>query len=426
MFAQMAATLLSNVTLRTGDVTDVLIADGMITAVGNDAVRVRAERDPAAADCIRGQTPDAIPGNAGDLVEVDLTGWLLLPAAVEPHAHLDKAFLAEQIVNPTGDLLGAIDAMSANRHLLDVADTVTRAERAARLLAANGYTAVRTHADTTIDHGLRSVEALVEVRRRVADVIDVEIVALCGWPVAGAGGADQRALLRDALDAGADLVGGCPHLEFDAGTLAATEVFLEIAADRGIGVDLHTDETLDPAIEGLAQLADLVLAGFPHPVTASHCVSLGMHDTDRQRTTAERVAEAGISVIALPHTNLFLQGRGAVPMPRGLTAVGALRAAGVNVAAGADNLQDPFNPVGKACPFETAGLMIMTSHLLPDDAWDSVSVNAAQALGRPTAGIAPGAPADLLAVPAATTREAIAFGPAQRRVWRDGRERVGP
>ena len=82
------------------------------------------------------------------------------------------------------------------------------------------------------------------MRRRVADVIDVEIVALCGWPITGAAGADQRALLRDALAAGADLVGGCPHLD-DGGTRAATETFLEIAADHGVGVDLHTDETLD-------------------------------------------------------------------------------------------------------------------------------------------------------------------------------------
>src|SRR5689334_20497558 len=109
----------------------------------------------------------------GDEV-VDLAGHVLLPAAVEPHAHLDKAFLSERLANRTGDLLGAIEAMVAARPTLDVPDTIERAERAARLMAANGYTAVRSHADTTLDHGLRSIEALVEVRRRVADVIDLE------------------------------------------------------------------------------------------------------------------------------------------------------------------------------------------------------------------------------------------------------------
>lgn len=405
MFAHMTATLLTNATLQTGDVTDVLIVDGVIAAVGDDAPSIGAT---------------TVPGT----VVTPLDGWLLLPAAVEPHAHLDKAFLAELVPNPTGDLMGAITAMSEARHLHTVDGIVERGERAARLLAANGYAAVRTHADTTAGHGLRSVEALAEVRRRVGDLIDVQIVALCGWPVVGPGGADQRALLRDALGAGADLVGGCPHLEAPADVAAATAFFLQTAADHGVGVDLHTDETLDPAVVGLAELAHQVLAGFEHPVTASHCVSLGMQPADRQREIAELVAAAGISVIALPHTNLFLQGRGHAPMPRGLTAVAALRDAGVTVAAGADNLQDPFNPVGRACPFETAGLMVMAGHLLPADAWAAVSTEARRAIGHGdglgACGIAAGEPADLLAVPAATVREAIAFGPAPRRTWRHG------
>ena len=145
--------------------------------------------------------------------------------------------------------------MVAGRPLLGVDETVERAERAARLLAANGYAAVRTHADTTMDHGLRSIEALVEVRRRVADVIDVEIVALCGWPIAGAdGGAGSGRCCGEALAVGADVVGGCPHLDA-GGTRAATEIYLEIAAEHGVGVDLHTDETLDPTVDGLGELA---------------------------------------------------------------------------------------------------------------------------------------------------------------------------
>ena len=108
-------------------------------------------------------------------------------------------------------------------------------------------------------------------------------------------------------------------------------------------------------------------------------------------------------------------------MPRALTAVAALRTAGVNVAAGADNLQDPFNPVGRACPFETAGLMVMTSHLLPHEAWASVTSNSALATGAPVIEIAAGSSADLVAVRAATVREAIAFGPNDRMVWRRGR-----
>ncbi|MET0460552.1 MAG: amidohydrolase family protein [Ilumatobacteraceae bacterium] len=379
-----------------GSAADVSILDGAIEAVGHVAAR------------------------PGDDV-VDLDGHVLLTAAVEPHAHLDKAFLAELLPNDDGDLLGAIAAMVAGRPQLGVDETVVRAERAARLLATNGFTAVRTHADTTLDHGLRSIEALVEVRRRVADVIDVEIVALCGWPVTGPGGEPQRALLRDALAIGADVVGGCPHLD-DGGTRAATEVYLQIAAEHGVGVDLHTDETLDASVDGLGELAAVVSAtGFDLPVTASHCVSLGMKSTDQQRAIAEAVAAAGIAVVALPATNLFLQGRGhQQAMPRGLTAVKALRNAGVVVAAGADNLQDPFNPLGRACPFETAGLMVWTAHLSPADAWACVTDMAARALGRAPLAIAAGAPADLVAVPVASLREAIASGAPRRTVWHHG------
>ena len=204
--------------------------------------------------------PSATWRAPGDDV-VDLDGHVLLPAAVEPHAHLDKAFLAERVPNPTGDLLGAIEAMVAGRHLIDVDDTVERAERAARLMAANGFAAVRTHADTTLDHGLRSVEALVEVRRRVADVIDVEIVA--HWRVAGhrrggrrpAGPAPRRHGSRRR-----------PRRRLPAPRgrrrPAATEVLLQIAADHAVGVDLHTDETLDTST-GLSDLAAVVMAtGF--------------------------------------------------------------------------------------------------------------------------------------------------------------------
>ena len=406
MFARMASRLLQGATTVHDGVThaqhDVRIVDGVVAAVGQ----------------LDAQPDDEV---------TDLDGYLLVPAAVEPHAHLDKAFLAERNVNPTGDLMGAITAMRANRHLIGVGETIERAERAARLMASNGYRAVRTHADTTLEHGLRSIEALVEVKRRVADVIDVEIVALCGWPVMGPGGADQRALLVDAAQAGADLVGGCPHLE-DGDTLGATEFFLQTAVDHGVGVDLHTDETLDPTARGLADLARLVSSGFPHAATASHCVSLGMQPEAERRATADAVAAAGIGVVALPHTNLFLQGRGHSPMPRGLTAVSDLRAAGVEVAAGADNLQDPFNPVGRACPFETAGLMIMVGHLLPHEAYASVSTVAGRVTGlAPDVGsidITVGQQADLVAVPATTLREAIAFGPSERIVWRAGERLV--
>lgn len=393
----MASLHLTNALLPDGSSADVTCVDGVVTAVGPGLV-------------------------APDRAEVvDLGGRLLLPAAAEPHAHLDKAFLAERIENPTGDLMGAILAMQANRHLLSVSDIAERSERAALTLLANGVTAIRTHADLTVEHGLASVEALTALRERLRGLVDIQVVALCGWPIVGPVGAEVRSLVAEAIAMGVDLIGGCPHLEDDPA--ASNQLLLDIAADAGLPVDLHTDETLNPDMLALEDLAERVVAtGFPHAVTASHCVSLGVQSEDVQRRVAEKVAAAGISIVALPHTNLFLQGRDhQAAMPRGLTAVKALREAGVVVAAGADNLQDPFNPVGRADPLETAGLMIMTTHLLPADAYDACSGSSRRALGLAPAGPTAGARAELVAVPAATVRDAIAWSPADRVVVHEGR-----
>ncbi|MFM8267031.1 MAG: amidohydrolase family protein [Ilumatobacteraceae bacterium] len=356
----------------------------------------------------------------GDVV-LDAAGRLLLPAFVEPHAHLDKAFLAEQVPNPTGDLMGAILAMEAHAGRITHDDIVERAERAARLYAANGTTLIRSHVDVTEFTGVRSVEALADVRRRVAGLIDLELVALCGWPITGPEGQRQRELLLAAVEAGADVVGGCPHL--DERSEASIEVFLEMADRAGLPVDLHTDEHLDASRTTLPALVERIrVTGFKGAVTASHCVSLGLRAPDEQRRIAEDLADAGVGVVTLPATNLFLQGRDHLQaMPRGLTALPALRAAGVDVAAGWDNLQDPFNPLGRADPLEVAGLMILAGHHLPVDALASVTTAARRVLRRPETGPTPGAVADLVLVAAADVRSAISSAPADRVVVRGGR-----
>jgi cytosine deaminase len=351
---------------------------------------------------------------------VDLDGYVLLPAPAEPHAHLDKALTADRVANPAGDLLGAIVAWRAFRTSLGVDDIVARAETAARMLAANGATAIRTHVDVAADIGTAGIEALAKVREAVADVVDVQIVALVSAPTTGTAGAGNRAALIDGVAAGADVVGGCPHLEPDP--LASMVQFLTIAGEARLPVDLHMDETLDDEVLHLRELAALVVDGdFGLPVTASHCCSLGMQSPAVQAEVSEAVAAAGINVVALPQTNLYLQARGvATAPPRGLTAVRALLDAGVNVAAGADNVQDPFNLVGRADPLETAALMVMAGHLSPMAAYESVSTASRAALGLPPVTIAPGAPAELVAIRAGGLREAVALAPSGRIVVHRG------
>jgi cytosine deaminase len=362
----------------------------------------------------------ALAPDPGELV-VDLAGHVLLPAPAEPHAHLDKALTADRVPNPDGDLMGAIRAWLAYRPTLTVDDIAERAARAVRMLVANGTTAIRTHVDVGADIGTRGIEALLRTRWAVADLVDVQIVALPSVPTTGELGVANRAALEDAVTIGADVVGGCPHLE--AEPLVALERSLDLAAVTGRPVDFHTDETLDAAVLHLADLADLVTkTGFPHRVAASHCVSLGMQELDTQREVSDRVAAAGVAVVTLPQTNLFLQGRDrSTAVPRGLTAIRPLLAAGATVAAGADNLQDPFNLVGRADPLETAALLVMAGHLTPDDAYHAVSTASRAAMGLEPVVVAPGSPAELLAVPAASLREAIAAAPAGRVVIHRGR-----
>ncbi|MFM7761862.1 MAG: amidohydrolase family protein [Acidimicrobiaceae bacterium] len=351
---------------------------------------------------------------------IDARGSLLTCSLAEPHAHLDKAFLAERIHNPTGDLMGAIMAMERSRDLITVADTIERAERAVRLMVSNGVTAIRTHADVTEWNHLDAVQALVEVRNRTRGLVDLQICALLGWPLSGEAGKENRERGRRAIEMGANILGGCPHL--DANPEGANIALIELAGELNCDLDLHTDEHTDSSRLSLDDLANRVInTGLKRKVAASHCVSLGMQTETVQRRVSERVAEAGISVIALPQTNLFLQGRDfSTATPRGLTAVSSLRKAGVKVAFGADNLQDPFNPIGRGDPLESAGLAILTAHLLPDDAFESVSTVARQVMGLEVAGPQVGATANLMLTQAGSTREAIANTPMRNLVLYKG------
>lgn len=389
--------------------TNARLADGRLVdiAVGPDG-RIERVAEPTAADPLRHEV-------------FDLAGRLVLPAAVEPHAHLDKALTADDAPNARGDLPGAIEAWHARWPKLTVDDMVARATAGAERSLANGITTIRTHVDLGPGIDLRAVEALVTVRERLADLVTIQIVALVTIPATGTAGATQRALLHDALGAGVDVVGGCPHLDPDPE--GCIETLLDIAGAHARPVDLHVDETLEPHVLTLRALADRVArTGFTHGTTASHCVSLGIQPDAVQCEVAAAVAEAAVSVVALPQTNLFLQSRGIFSAPpRGLTAVSRLRDAGVNVAAGADNLQDPFNTMGRADPFETAALLVMAAHLTPEEAWSAVSTAARAALGIDDVAVAPGSRADLLAVPSATLRQAIADAPADRIVVRGGR-----
>ncbi len=391
--------ILANARLTDGRLVDVHIKEGNISRVEP----VDAESSPTADS-------------------EDLGGWLLLPAMVEPHAHLDKALTAEEIPNPKGDLMGAIDAWvtAAAAGKITHEGTVERAAAAMEMLLVHGVTAVRTHVNVLGTNRTKSLQAVKEAASRFHGLLDVQTVALTSSPMTGPDGTDNRSALEAAVEEGVDFIGGCPHLDPDGPGLIRNA--LALATDAGIGIDLHVDEMLDPSVLTLRELAHQVIdTGFEGLVAASHCVTLGMQTRATQLEVAALVAEAGIAVFPLPQTNLFLQGRdNPTATPRGLTAVSALQECGALVAAGADNVQDPFNLVGRSDPLETAALMVMAGHQLPDTAYDMVANNARRAIGLAEVNVVPGDPADLLAIDAPSIRGAIADAPMARRVFRRG------
>ena len=383
-----------------GSRVDVVVMGGLVVAVS-----------PAGSDPIEARTVH------------DLRGALLLPSLVEPHAHLDKAMSADAVPNPSGDLDGAIIALIASmgRGEFTREAVARRARIALDQLLSNGVTLVRTHVDVVDGIGGERVEVLAELRREYAEVIDIEIAALVGSPMTGADGAANRKALAEALAAGADVVGGCPHLDPDPP--GCVSVMFDAAEEAGLPLDFHNDETLNPQMMTLPAIIDeKERRGFGHSVAASHSVSLAVQPRDVQEHIARRLAAAQISVIPQPATNLYLQARGVqVAAPRAIAPIDLLVDSGVLVAVGGDNVQDPFNPVGRGDPLDVASLLVLAAHQLPDRAFELVTTAARRVLGRPVVTIAPGSPADFLAVSSGSIREAIAGDIAERRVFRGGR-----
>lgn len=351
---------------------------------------------------------------------VDLTGRVLLPAAAEPHAHLDKALLGRSLRCDGGSLADALVAMRDAP--MSRADVLQRAAEAARTALVRGFTAIRSHVDLSrAPDDAPGVRALAQLRQDTRGLLDLQLAVLVFGPVAGPEGLPKRRRLRQALELGCDVIGGAPWL--DADPEAAVDELTAAAAEAGLPVDLHLDETTDAGQLTLARyISRAGQLGLGGRATASHCVSLGQQDSAQASDLARAMASAGVSLVVLPQTNLCLQGRGLLTrVPRALPPLALLERERVQVAAGGDNWRDPFNPVGRIDPMETASLLVTAGHVTPQQAYDMVSGRAREVLGLPPAALAPGHVADLLAIRAATLADAVADGTEDRMVWHRGR-----
>ena len=344
--------------------------------------------------------------------ELDLDGFVLLTAPAEPHAHLDKALSWDLIEPPAGDLRLAIQSWRAYSATMTVDSIVERARTQAVAMLRNGTTAIRCHVDMLAGtEPLRGVQALLRVREELAGLMSIELVALAGYET-------PDWVIEAALDLGVDLVGGAPHLAPDP--IADLRRLLAVAERHGVGVDLHTDEGLggEPTIVEFAR----AVRDWSLPATAGHCVRLGTLEAEELDLVIEEVLASDLGVVSLPITNLYLQGwEHPVSTPRGLTALRALLDAGVRVGAGADNVRDPFNPVGRSDALETASLLVTAGHLSLAEAYGAVSDGARAVMGLAPAGPVAGAKAELLAVRGTGLSDVVANGPADRFVIHAGR-----
>ncbi|TBX78206.1 cytosine deaminase [Rhizobium laguerreae] len=379
---------------------DIVISDGMIAAI----------RPAGAAPA--------------DYARTDLKDGMVWPCFADIHTHLDKGHIWPRQANPDGSFMGALDAVRADREAnWSAADVKRRMEFSLRSAYAHGTSLIRTHLDSLAPQHRISFEVFAEIRDAWKDRIALQAVAL--FPLDAMADSIFVADLVTTIRQAGGLLGGVtrtgPELVWQLDTLFRT------AAEHGLDIDLHVDETDDRGAETLKAIAEAVLRnGFEGKVTAGHCCSLARQDEDTAARTVELVAKAGIAVIALPMCNMYLQDRypGRTPRWRGVTLFKELAAAGVSTAVASDNTRDPFYAYGDLDPVEVFREAVRILHLDHplDTAARVVTTSPAAIVGRPDKGrIAAGDPADLVLFSARRWSEFLSRPQSDRVVLRRGK-----
>jgi cytosine/creatinine deaminase len=358
--------------------------------------------------------------------EIDAGGNLVSAPFVDAHFHMD-ATLSYGLprVNESGTLLEGIALWGELKPQLLQEDLIERAMRYCDWAVARGLLAIRTHVDVCDDR-LLAVEALLEVKRRVAPYIDLQLVAFPQDGLLRSPGAFDN--LKRAIAMGVDVVGGIPHFERTM-TQGADSIRLlcEFAAEQGLMVDMHCDETDDPLSRHIETLAyEAQRLGLQGRVTGSHLTSMHSMDNYYVSKLLPLIAESGVAAIANPLINITLQGRhDTYPKRRGMTRVPELLAAGVPVAFGHDCVMDPWYGLGSGDMLEVAhmGLHVaqMTGQAAMRQCFQAVTETPARILGLQGYGIEPGRHADLVLLDAGSPAEAIRLRAARLLVLRRGR-----
>ena len=358
--------------------------------------------------------------------EIDAFGYLVSPPFVDAHFHMDATLsLGLPRLNQSGTLLEGIALWGELKPHLTVEAIKERALRYCDLAVARGLLAIRSHVDIC-DPRLLAVDALLEVRKEVAPYLDLQLVAFPQDGYLRDTGAAK--LMETALDRGVDVVGGIPHFErtMDEGK-KSVEVLCRIAAERGLRVDMHCDESDDPNSRHIETLtAETVRHGLQDRVTGSHLTSMHSMDNYYVSKLLPLMAEAEINVVANPLINITLQGRhDTYPKRRGMTRVPELMDAGLKVAFGHDCVMDPWYSLGSADMLEVASMGLHVAQLTGVEQMKScfraITEIPAAILGLEGYGLEKGCNADLVILQAADPVEALRLKANRLFVIRRGR-----
>ena len=365
-----------------------------------------------------------ISAEAGQVIEAG--GHLVSPPFVDPHFHMDATLsLGTPRMNVSGTLLEGISLWGELKPIQSVEQIFERAMRYCDLAVSMGLGAIRSHVDVC-DDTLKGVEALLEVQKQVSSYIDLQLVA---FPQDGVF-RDPTALnnLNRALDMGVSVVGGIPHFERTMEDGAnSVRALCEIAAQRGLMVDMHCDESDDPHSRHIETLAfEAQRLGLQGQVAGSHLTSMHSMDNYYVSKLIPLIAEAGVHAIPNPLINIMLQGRhDSYPKRRGQTRVRELRDAGITVGFGSDCVMDPWYSLGKADMLDVAfmGLHVGQLSSRADMRWcfDAVTKNSAEIMGLEKYGLEVGNYADMVVLQAKDPIEAIRLRPTRLAVIRRGK-----
>lgn len=358
---------------------------------------------------------------------IDVAGSLVLPPFIEPHIHLDTTLTAgEPEWNLSGTLFEGIQRWSQRKQSLTHEDVKVRAKTAIKWQVAQGIQFIRTHVDVT-DPELIALKAMLEVKEEMKDFVDIQLVA---FPQEGILSYPNGAeLLEEALKLGADVIGGIPHFEFTREYgVESMKIMFDLAEKYNVLVDVHCDEIDDEQSRFVEVVAkEAYERGLGARTTASHTTAMGSYNDAYAYKLFRLLKMSGINFVSNPLVNIHLQGRfDSYPKRRGLTRVKELKAAGLNVCFGHDDIFDPWYPLGTGNMLQVAHMGIHVGQLMGYeeivDAVDFVTKNSARTLQiEDVYGVEEGKPANFIVLNAENEYEAIRKQATVRYSFRNGK-----